>query len=298
MVGSLTRNARAISGVPSPPRVRSVSATRASMARAGWQQVKIRRRRSSVITGASSGTSGSMETAGSSVLSSSSFSLPRRSGRSRSIALLRAAVVIQAPGLSGIPRSGQTCIAAMNASWTASSARSKSPRTRIREAVARPDSCRKRRSTSSGDAASALGGRFLDEVPGLVEDHHRPDLDRADLGARDPRRPVDRLVEVRAVEDVEAPELLLRLGEGAIGDGALAVTNANGRRRLGRVEPLAGKQRSLLLHLLGQGAVRLGYRLAVLLARCLTAGLVSVDRECVLHPQLLLSGSAIAPHSP
>jgi hypothetical protein len=63
-------------------------------------------------------------------------------------------VVIQAPGLSGTPRSGQTCMATMNASCTASSARSKSPRTRIREAVARPDSCRKTRPTCSDDASS------------------------------------------------------------------------------------------------------------------------------------------------
>ena len=51
IVGSVTRKARAISGVARPPRVRSVSATRASGASAGWQQVKISRRRSSGITG-------------------------------------------------------------------------------------------------------------------------------------------------------------------------------------------------------------------------------------------------------
>ena len=48
-----TRKARAISAVASPPSVRSVSATRASGASAGWQQVKISRSRSSGI-GASS----------------------------------------------------------------------------------------------------------------------------------------------------------------------------------------------------------------------------------------------------
>ena len=48
-VGSGTRNARAISGVVSPPSVRSVSATRASSASAGWQHVKISRSRSSVM---------------------------------------------------------------------------------------------------------------------------------------------------------------------------------------------------------------------------------------------------------
>ena len=41
----------------------------------------------------------------------------------------------------------------MNASWTASSARSKSPKTRIRVATARPDSSRK------SQAQSAFGSR-------------------------------------------------------------------------------------------------------------------------------------------
>ena len=46
-VGDGTRKARAISSVVSPPRVRRVSATCASGESAGWQQVKIRRSRSS-----------------------------------------------------------------------------------------------------------------------------------------------------------------------------------------------------------------------------------------------------------
>ena len=50
MVGSVTRNARAISAVVSPASVRSVSATRASSGSAGWQQVKISRSRSSAMS--------------------------------------------------------------------------------------------------------------------------------------------------------------------------------------------------------------------------------------------------------
>ena len=68
------------------------------------------------------------------------------------MARLRAVVVIQAPGLSGTPRSGHVSRALMNASWTASSARSKSPVTRISVATARPCSSRKTRSTMSGAA--------------------------------------------------------------------------------------------------------------------------------------------------
>ena len=47
MVGAGTRKARAISSVERPPSVRSVRATCASSASAGWQHVKIRRSRSS-----------------------------------------------------------------------------------------------------------------------------------------------------------------------------------------------------------------------------------------------------------
>src|SRR6266567_3216442 len=49
-VGSGTRNARAISSVVRPPSKRSVSATRASVERTGWQAVNTRRRRSSPMS--------------------------------------------------------------------------------------------------------------------------------------------------------------------------------------------------------------------------------------------------------
>jgi hypothetical protein len=64
------------------------------------------------------------------------------------MARLRAVVMIHAPGLFGSPRSGQVRSACSNASWTASSARSKLPVARIRAATARPASRRNRRSTS------------------------------------------------------------------------------------------------------------------------------------------------------
>jgi|HubBroStandDraft_3_1064219.scaffolds.fasta_scaffold00110_14 hypothetical protein len=47
MAVSGTRKARAISGTVRPATMRSVSATRVSIASAGWQQVKISRSRSS-----------------------------------------------------------------------------------------------------------------------------------------------------------------------------------------------------------------------------------------------------------
>ena len=59
MVVSCTRKARAISGTVSPPTMRSVSATRVSIASAGWQQVKISRSRSSSMEPRGSGGSSS-----------------------------------------------------------------------------------------------------------------------------------------------------------------------------------------------------------------------------------------------
>ena len=53
-----------------------------------------------------------------------------------------AVVTIQAPGLDGTPSLGQRSAAIANASWTASSARSKSPNARIRMETARPNSSR------------------------------------------------------------------------------------------------------------------------------------------------------------
>ena len=81
------------------------------------------------------------------------------------MARLRAVVVIQAPGLSGTPRAGQVSSALMNASWTASSARSKSPVTRMSVATARPCSSRNRRSTISWAASEPVNG--LRSVPGV-----------------------------------------------------------------------------------------------------------------------------------
>ena len=155
MALSLLRKARAISAVLRPPRLRRVSATRASIASAGWQQVKISRRRSSAISPSPSpGTASGSACSASSRSSAASLSRSTPSRRRRSIARLRATWVIQAPGLAGTPSRGQRSRATTKASWTASSATSKSPVTRISVATARPDSCRKVRL----DDAVAGGG--------------------------------------------------------------------------------------------------------------------------------------------
>ena len=102
IVDSETRNACATSAVATPHTSRSVSATCASRASAGWQQVKTSRRRSSGIASASSGSS---LLAGSS--SSGSFASSVRPRRRRLSARRRATVVSHAPGRAGTPSRAQ-----------------------------------------------------------------------------------------------------------------------------------------------------------------------------------------------
>ena len=99
IVGSLTRNARATSAVDRPHSSRSVSATCASTANAGWQHVQISRSRSSGYSSAFSGSSH----ATSSITSSGIARRKSVSRRSRSSARRRAVVVSHAPGFAGTP---------------------------------------------------------------------------------------------------------------------------------------------------------------------------------------------------
>ena len=170
IVGSATRKARAISVVVSPPTSRSVSATRASAASAGWQQVKTSARRSSGIELTSSSSAGSA----SSRASSSALRANVCSRRSRSIARLRAVVMIQAAGLSASPSRGQRSSAMAKASCTASSARWRSPRTRVRMATARPHSSRKTAPIAVNARSRASARRTRGRRPGCAPRSRSP----------------------------------------------------------------------------------------------------------------------------
>src|ERR1700733_5540567 len=74
------------------------------------------------------------------------------------MARLRAVVTIHAPGLGGWPSDGHLATATVNASWTASSAASMSPRKRIRVATQRPYSLRNTASTVTAREAMARTG--------------------------------------------------------------------------------------------------------------------------------------------
>ena len=154
IVDSETRNARATSSVSTPHTNRRVSATCASRASAGWQQVKMSRNRSSVTTPSPSPPS-STASPSSTLDSTSSGSLSRRvcSRRSASIAFRRAVVVSQAPGFAGTPWRSHACRAETYASWTHSSARSMSRATR---AVAASTNAHSRRCASATAAATSF----------------------------------------------------------------------------------------------------------------------------------------------
>src|SRR6476646_7417945 len=225
IVGSGTRKARAISAVVRPPNSRSVSATRALGASAGWQHVKIRRRRSSGTAPSSTGGSSRACSSAACAWRSSREASRRR----RSIARLRAVVMIQPAGLGGSPLAGQRPTAVANASWTASSATSMSPKTPTRTATARPYCSRKTRSISG----APIAGTRASVVAAALE---RPHLDRQPDRARRLAAPVERRVEVARAYDQAASDVLLALGVGPVGGQQLAVARAHDGGRAGRVQ--------------------------------------------------------------
>ena len=101
IVGTGTRNARAISSVVRPQIVRSVSATCASRASAGWQQVKISRSRSSSTPLSSSSARDAIGARRRRRPASAISGLARASRRRRSMARKRAVLISHVRGFVG-----------------------------------------------------------------------------------------------------------------------------------------------------------------------------------------------------
>src|SRR4051794_16404252 len=98
-----------------------------------------------------------------------------------------------------------------------------SPRTRISAATERPDSSRKIRPTRPASTTTGAPTSPRSATTGLAgEAGERAHLDRPADHLAHPRRPAERGVEVFGVEHVEAGEVCLRLGEGAVGGQGLA----------------------------------------------------------------------------
>ena len=174
--------------------------------------------------------------------SSSAFRAKVRSRLIRSIARFRAAVTIHAPGLIGMPSRGQRSSAVAKASCTASSASSKSPRTRMRIETARLHSSRKTCSIDAGVGASqsARRQRVARDPASIVARVTFVGTRMLVLNAepqggsrsiRTPRRndacEPDRLVQVGELGQEHAADQLLRLGKGSVGDDALSVPDAH-----------------------------------------------------------------------
>src|SRR5947207_5384277 len=297
IVGSVTRKERATSLVVRPPRRRSVSATCASVESAGWQHVKMRLRRSSCTGLVSSGWLRSSPS-GVSMATSLRSSCPRASRRRRSMARLRAVIVIQPPGLGGRPSRAHARRPTANASCTASSARSMSPKARIRAAIDRPDSSRKIRPTAASSSPGMAS--MSSSLSGLGYMSERADLDRLrDCGAG-LRRPGEGGVEVVGLDDVEAAQMFLRLGEGAVGGQYVTVGHAYDRCGLGFVQGAAKEPGAVRLHLLLQKADPPHELLHLLLGHRVTGlALDAVDGQQVLrHRGPPLDGRALPASHP
>src|SRR4029079_10476792 len=130
---------------------------------------------------------------------------------------------------------------------------SMSPKRRTRWATTRPDSSRKIRSRSVWSSSGTMVTRSL-----VLE---RTDLDRAHARGRALDRPCERGVEVGRFDDPIPAEVLLRLGERAVGhDDVVAVAGDDGGAR-GCVEPAAEHP--------GAGFVQFGMEVSDLLERLL-----------------------------
>ena len=155
--------------------------------------------------------------------------------RSRSMALLRATRGDpRAAGWPGRRRAGQCSSATTKASWTASSARSKSPSTGSGWRPPAP--------TPAEQAVDVLGGDRTGQPPRwcarwsrLLVVHDRPHLDLAVRHRVCAPRPEPR--RGRRIEQVEPPSCSARLDEGTVGDVGAAGLQGDGGGGFGRWRP-------------------------------------------------------------
>src|ERR1700722_11328109 len=154
------------------------------------------------------------------------------------MARLRAVVTIHPPGLGGSPSDGHLAAATVNASWTASSAASISPRKRIRAATQRPYSRRNTASTVTARESMATArirslrvGRVSQYRVVEVPIEERADLDRPPFRDRGELGPLQGRVQVGDVDDPEPGEVFLGLRVRPVGNQEVAVGRAHHGRR-------------------------------------------------------------------
>src|SRR5262245_30730984 len=205
------------------------------------------------------------------------------------MARFRAVVTIHAPGLGGWPSDGHLAAATVNASWTASSAASMSPRKRIRVATQRPYSRRKTASTVTARESMVaarirslrVGRASLDRVV-EVPFEERADLDRPLFRDRGELSPLQGRVQVGGVDDPEPGEVLLGLGVRPVGNQEVAAGLAHhGRRLRATLHAALEYERAGVFHLVAQRVYAGPHLLASF--RGNGNGVVAVEREQVLR---------------
>src|SRR5687768_4566357 len=171
----------------------------------------------------------------------------------------------QAPGLSGTPDRGQVSSAATSASCASSSARPTSRTIRARPAMSLADSILQTASMARCAAFMRrflllhLGPQFLVAIQRfagseVLELEELPNLDlavlAADGGIGEAPGPFHRFFARLHLDEGVAGDELLRLGEGAVDDRALASGVLDAPALLARLQPRAVEQHPGLLQLL------------------------------------------------
>ena len=159
------------------------------------------------------------------------------------MARLRAVVMIQPPGFGGTPSPASAACATTNASWTASSAMSMSPKRRTRVATARPDSC----AEDPLDRGAARVGARCAYASGLVLE--RPHLDRRPAGDRRLGAQASAASRSAASITQKPPSCSFVSANGPSVVSDLAALALDDRRRVRRVQAAGEHPRALRLQL-------------------------------------------------
>src|SRR6266571_1935055 len=248
-------------------------------------------RRSSGIEASSICSSPLCSSSSSKVTSMAALRASVLSRRRRSMALCLAVAIIQAPGLRGMPSMGQRS----SATSRASSASSKSRTVPISEARMRSASRAKVsditccvvsievdiQTANELRSGGLKGVRPLSCLPTLLEFHDRANFNGPISSGGNAGSQGNRFVEVFAIHQVVATELLFRLGKWTIGCQGLAIAYTHGCRGVGRRQRLTTLHRSAFGHRLSKLIVGLVLGCQLFLAPLGMGNLILVDQQYV-----------------